>query len=51
MRGSSAEGATGAILAAVSGVPSAGQNPASFGNVRWHVGQLFIVGEARPRAS
>src|SRR5580658_442005 len=42
MRASSADGATGAMLAAVSAVPSAGQKPASFGNTRWHCGQLFI---------
>jgi hypothetical protein len=31
------------MLAEMSGVPSTGQNPASFGYVRWHAGQLFMV--------
>jgi hypothetical protein len=42
MRGSSADGATGAMLAAVRAVPSAGQKPASFGKLRWQTGQLFM---------
>ena len=47
MRASSAEGAAGAMLAAARAVPSAGQNPASFGKTRWHVGQLFMKTQAR----
>jgi hypothetical protein len=47
IRASSADGAIGAMLAAVSAVPSAGQKPASSANTRWHVGQLFMQG--RPR--
>src|SRR5689334_9944999 len=41
MRGSSSTSGGGAMLAATSAVPSAGQKPASFGYTRWHFGQLF----------
>ena len=47
MRTSSAVGAAGAMLAAARAVPSAGQNPASLGKTRWHVGQLFMKTQAR----
>src|SRR5215472_14962039 len=43
MRGSSEVGEMGTMLEKVSGVPSSGQNPASFGYERWHLGQLFIA--------
>ena len=39
--------AIGTMLACCSEVPSAGQKPASSGNTRMHLGQLFMVGEWR----
>src|SRR5579875_1433872 len=51
MRGSSVDGAIGAMLAAASGVPSAGQKPASFGNTRWQIGQLFMSAARARRTS
>src|SRR5277367_3443474 len=42
MRVSSELGAMGTRLAPVRPVPSTGQKPASFGNVRWHWGQIFM---------
>ena len=44
MRLSSGSGGMGTCSTGVSAAPSIGQNPASSGNSRWQVGQLFKSG-------